>query len=172
MGKKRIAINKENQMRNLTEAYGDRLSGTLDLQSAMNYNKNKKRKVIGNRAVRQKQKEEKAPQKYGHLNVALKVAQHSTASMGKFDKLNRNGGKPEFKKNRKKSVGYMQTNENRKVHQYRFGKNSFEKKERTKQKEILFNIFGKQQTDAFNTQKAAKHEQYQIEKRRARSNKV
>merc|ERR1719461_2779676 len=88
--KKRIAINKENQMRNLTEAYGDRLSGTLDLQSAMNYNKNKKRKVIGNRAVRQKQKEEKAPQKYGHLNVALKVAQHSTASMGKFDKLNRN----------------------------------------------------------------------------------
>merc|ERR1712130_732611 len=118
--------------------------------------------------MRQNEKEKK--QKYGHLNVALSVAQHSTASMGKFDELNRNEQKPELKKNRKKSVGYMQTNENSKVHQYRFGKKSFEKKERSKQKEILFNIFGKQQTDAFNTQKAAKHEQYQIEKKRARKN--
>jgi len=167
--KKRISINRENQMRNLKEAYGDRVGGTLDLQSAMDYNKNKNKRQIGVRAMRQNEKEKK--QKYGHLNVALSVAQHSTASMGKFDELNRNEQKPKLKKNRKKSVGYMQTNENTKVHQYRFGKDSFGNKERSKQKEILFNIFGKEQNNAFNKEKAIGHEVYQIEKKRARSNK-
>ncbi len=168
--KKRVAINKENKIRNLQEALGDRLGGTLDLQSAMNYNKNKNKKQIGNRAIKQMEKEKN--EKYGHLNVALSVAQHSTGSMGKFDTLNKNESKPTLKKNRKKSVGYMQTNENSKVHQFRFGKDSFSQKERTKQNEILFNIFGKEQKDAFNVEKAVKHEMFAIEKKRARSNRV
>jgi len=168
--KKRIAINKENQMRNLKEALGDRVSGTLDLQSAKNWNKKRRNKGnVGRREMRQSEKEKN--KKYGHLNVALKVAQHSTASMGKFDEMNKNETKPTLKKNRKKSVDYMQTNENTKVHQYRFGKDSFGKKERNKQKEILFNIFGKEQNDAFNLEKATKHQQYAIERKRARSNK-
>ena len=167
--KKRISINKENRMRNLQEALGDRIGGTLDLQSALNHSKNKKKRKLGNRAIREMGKVKK--QKFGHLNVALGVAQHSTGSMGKFDKLNRNEPKPKLMKNRKKSVDYMQTNENTKIHQYRHGKNSFHGKEIKKQKEILFNIFGKQQTDAFNMDKATKHEQFQIEKRRAHKNR-
>ena len=39
------------------------------------------------------------------------------------------------------------------------------------EKEILFNIFGKQQTDAFNVEKAAKHAQFVIEKKRAHKNR-
>eukprot|EP01083_Nonionella_stella_P193284 714029_1 len=78
--KKRIQINKDNKIRNLQEALGDRLSGTLDLQSAVNYHKHKGKKVIGNRAIKEMNKEKKL--KYGHLNVSLNIAQHSTGSMG------------------------------------------------------------------------------------------
>eukprot|EP01083_Nonionella_stella_P159256 519369_1 len=171
--KKRIAINKENQMRNLQEATGDRIGGTLDLESAMNWNKNKNKKQIGSRAIKEQENKKKSKSRYGmgHLNVALSVAQHSTGSMGKFDELNRNEGKPTLKKNRKKTVDYMQTNDNTKVHQFRHGKQSFSNKERNKQKEILFNIFGAQQKDAFNMVKATKHEQFVIEKKRAKKNR-
>ena len=167
--KKRVAINKENRMKNLEEALGDRVSGTLDLQSAMNFSKNRNKRKLGNREQRAMDKVKK--RKFGHLNVALGVAQHSTGSMGKFDTLNRNEPKPKLMKNRKKSVDYMQTNENTKVHQFKHGKKSFGSKERNKQHEILYNIFGKQQKDAFNMEKATGHAQYQIERKRAHSNR-
>ena len=167
--KKRVAINEENRLKNLQEALGDRVTGTLDLQSALNYSKNRYRKRVGIRASKEADKEKMT--KYGHLNVALKVAQHSTGSIGKFDELNKNEPKPDFMKNRKKSVDYMQSNENTKVHQWRHGKDSFAEKEKTKQKEILYNIFGKQQLDAFKVKKAAKHEMYAIQKKRAIKNK-
>eukprot|EP01084_Bolivina_argentea_P068022 123790_1 len=96
---------------------GDRLPGTLDLQSIVNHSKHKNKKKIGRRAIKEQQKFTK--QKYGHLNVALKVAQHSTASMGKYDKLNKNEPKPSLKKNNKKTIDYLQTNDNTKIHQYR-----------------------------------------------------
>jgi len=157
--KKRIAINEENRKANLREAYGDRLKGTLDLQSAMNYARNRNKKQVGNRF----EKYETKNRRRGHLNVALRVAQHSTASMGKFDELNKMEPKPKLKKNRKKSVGYMQTAENDKVHQYKFGKESYKKKERSSQHEILYNIFGKEKAK-LNQTKAVQHAKYEIVK--------
>lgn len=73
--KARRAWNKEKQMRNIREAAGVRAPGTMHLASALEHSsKNKfgKKKHVP--------KDPKA-----HLNLALKIAQHSTRSMGKFD---------------------------------------------------------------------------------------
>eukprot|EP00456_Euglypha_rotunda_P074993 TRINITY_DN6905_c0_g1_i3.p1 TRINITY_DN6905_c0_g1~~TRINITY_DN6905_c0_g1_i3.p1 ORF type:complete len:376 (-),score=71.50 TRINITY_DN6905_c0_g1_i3:22-1149(-) len=76
--KERVAANKAKQLKNLKRAEGPRLPGTIDLTTAIPVKptKGKKNKLNG---------VEKGKPKH-HVDVALKVAQVSTASMGKFDK--------------------------------------------------------------------------------------
>lgn len=152
--------NRRSQLMNLQSAYGDRISGTIDLQSALNF----KKRNPGKRFLKQQSKN--SVRKYGHLNAALNIAQHSTASMGKFDVLNKNEPKPKLKANAKKSVEYLQRNRNTKLFQMKFGKKAFGKKEREKQHEIMFQIFGKKQENAFNVQKAAHSAKISIERLR------
>jgi len=65
--KERVAKNKKQQLRNLKAATGNRAPGTIDLTSAAGLTPSKKGKTKS------------------HVDVALQVAQRSTASMGKFD---------------------------------------------------------------------------------------
>ena len=169
--KKRIAINEENRLQNLQNAYGDKLD-IIDIQSKIKHSKLKRKGKLNNNnniynnnknnnknkniiKKRELNKENKFNfKKYGHLSKSLEVAQHSTASMGKFDKLNKNEPKPNFKKNNKKI------------------ERIFDKRdENSKQKEILFNIFGKQTNDAFNIKKASKSAKIQMEIKRSRKKK-
>lgn len=80
--RERVDKNKKKQVRNLERASGDRVPGTLDLAAATGKrSKGKKRKVAR------------------HAEVAVEIAQKSTASMGKFDKLNKY--EPDIKKKSK-----------------------------------------------------------------------
>jgi len=73
--KQRVAKNKKQQLRNLQNAQGPRLPGTIDLTSALPHKKSKSGK--------------QEQSKKTHVDVALGVAQVSTASLGKFDKTRR-----------------------------------------------------------------------------------
>jgi len=64
--------NKRQQMKNLAAAEGERVPGTIDLNSAID----KARKTSKQSGKRKH-----------HVDAALDIAQRSTASMGKFDKL-------------------------------------------------------------------------------------
>ena len=99
--------------------------------------------------------------KYGHLSKALEIAQHSTASMAKFDNLSKNEPKPRLKKNNIKNARKKQAS----------NLNSNKMEETAKQKEILFNIFGKQSNDAFNVKKASKSAKIEMEIKRSRKKK-
>ncbi|ETO33702.1 hypothetical protein RFI_03400 [Reticulomyxa filosa] len=164
--KKRIANNEKNRLVNLKEAYGDRLPGTLDLQSAVKFtkalSKPDARMLVGKRAMKQSLKHTNL--KYGHLNTVLDIAQHSTGSMGKFDALNRFEPKPKLKRNAKKDTAYLGAHDQN--HKKKFGKDkanrSMLQKETEKQKEIMYQIFGKQQHDAFDVGKATKKEHKRI----------
>ena len=46
--KKRMAINEENRMTNLQAAFGNRLNGTVDLQSAIKHSKMKRKGKLNN----------------------------------------------------------------------------------------------------------------------------
>jgi len=77
----------------------------------MQVKKNKKNKmVLGKREIKQQAKHQNS--KYGHLNTALEVAQHSTGSMGKFDQLARFEPKPKLKRNVKQDTTYLATHSN------------------------------------------------------------
>eukprot|EP00466_Bigelowiella_natans_P018734 jgi/Bigna1/146013/aug1.107_g20721 len=82
--KERVDHNKKRQLQNLQAASGHRVPGTIDLAAAA--------------ASRKKGKKRKKNQPH-HVDVALEVSQKSTASMGKFDKLNRD--EPAVKKSKK-----------------------------------------------------------------------
>eukprot|EP00455_Lapot_gusevi_P018103 TRINITY_DN1981_c0_g2_i1.p1 TRINITY_DN1981_c0_g2~~TRINITY_DN1981_c0_g2_i1.p1 ORF type:complete len:341 (+),score=120.80 TRINITY_DN1981_c0_g2_i1:67-1089(+) len=73
--KDRIAKNKKQQLNNLRRAEGDRLPGTIDLTSAKEL-----AGQHGGAAKRSKTSNKR------HVDVALEIAQGSTASMGKFDR--------------------------------------------------------------------------------------
>ena len=147
--KKRIDINKQNQINNLKTALGDRVRGTIDIESAI------------------KRKKWYKSNKFGHLNNALKIAQHTTASMGKFDKLNKHEPKPELKKVGKKRIDYLQTNKKYSIIKSKNQKMLFNK-ERDTQNEVMFNIFGKQQKNAFNINVATKQAKKRIENKRSK----
>lgn len=108
--KKRVAINETNRLQNLQSALGDRVPGTIDLQSAIKHSKNQVKNIRnkqnnvkqGRRSMQQESKFKN--EKFGHLDKALTIAQHSTASMGKFDKLNYHEPKPSLKKIQKFKV--------------------------------------------------------------------
>jgi regulator of ribosome biosynthesis len=82
--KARIEKNEKQHNRNLSAASGNRLPGTIDLASAFP-SKEKKTHSDKKRA----KMEEKPAKKDHHVELALKVAQRSTASMGKFDSVRR-----------------------------------------------------------------------------------
>lgn len=69
--KERAALNKKQQERNLQAAAGERVPGTIDLSSATH---------LGNKKGGEGKRK-------NHVDVALALTQHSTASMGKFDKM-------------------------------------------------------------------------------------
>lgn len=71
--KERVAKNKKQQDRNLQRATGQRLPGTIDLTSAV-------KAAPGKRAQKKKTDSH-------HVDLALKVTQRSTASMGVHDRL-------------------------------------------------------------------------------------
>jgi len=168
--KKKVAINETNRLQNLQTALGDRIPGTIDLQSAIKHSKNQVKNIQNNQkniiqsGRRSKQQEGKfSSEKFGHLNKALSIAQHSTASMGKFDKLNRYEPKPSLKKNKKNK----NDDSNESIQKsYKINKTISKNmdSENAKQHEIMFQMFGKQQNDAFNVEKAAKHVKYEIKR--------
>eukprot|EP00808_Paulinella_micropora_P024818 g80492.t1 len=71
--KARVAKNQKQQLKNLKAAEGARLPGTLDLSSTM-----------VSKVKRAQQKSGKGAKQH-HVDVALGIAQHATASMGTFD---------------------------------------------------------------------------------------
>eukprot|EP00457_Paulinella_chromatophora_P010032 gb/GEZN01010118.1/.p1 GENE.gb/GEZN01010118.1/~~gb/GEZN01010118.1/.p1 ORF type:complete len:340 (+),score=77.65 gb/GEZN01010118.1/:81-1100(+) len=73
--KERVAKNQKQQLRNLKAAEGARVPGTLDLSSTM--------AARGKRSQLQSGKGQKKRQH--HVDVALGIAQHATASVGVFD---------------------------------------------------------------------------------------
>jgi len=104
-------------------------------------------------------------EKFGHLDKALTIAQHSTASMGKFDKLNYHEPKPSLKKNPKiQSKNDNSTDSIKKSSKFSKALSKNMNSENAKQHEIMFQIFGKQQKDAFNIDKAAKQVKYEIKR--------
>jgi len=76
--KERVSANKAKQLKNIKKAQGPRLPGTIDLSTALPVKptKGKKNQMNG----------EKKGKSNRHVDIALKLAQVSTASMGKFDK--------------------------------------------------------------------------------------
>jgi len=86
--KDQVAWNKNKQTKNLKAAVGDRLPGTIDLPSAIEASSKKnflrKRKNLNTPNKDKKKKTKK--KKKDHVDVALRLAQNSTVSMGKFDK--------------------------------------------------------------------------------------
>lgn len=74
--KDRQAWNKNKQKLNLKAAAGDRLSGSIDLSTAIEANS--KSNFLKKRGRQRKKK--------GHVDQAISIAQQSTVSMGKFDK--------------------------------------------------------------------------------------
>lgn len=84
--KDRMQKNKRKQARNLMEAAGERVPGTVDLSSAIKRAKNNQGKKVN--------KPGRLDKKTAHVNSALQVAQVSTASMGKFDTLNKGESVP------------------------------------------------------------------------------
>lgn len=183
--KKRIAINEENRKMNLKNALEANMNGNgnkgnnnaahvVNLEHAIRHSKLKRKNKLpqqkggkygvtgGRRAERQSKKFNFS--KYGNLNKTLEIAQHSTASMGKFDKLNKYEAKPKLKAN----VNNREKNENKK-NGISNGVNL--NQESNKQKEILFQIFGKESKNAFNVNKASKSAKIRMEIKRSRKKK-
>lgn len=79
------------------------------------------------------------------------MAQQSTASMGRFDKMNKNEKKMGEKRNTKKKSTEATSNFTN---------------ERNKQHEIMFRMFGSEQKNAFNVDKATRKAQVSIERNR------
>lgn len=79
----RKSKNKKNQVKNLIAASGQRLPGAIDLHSAVQASKTNTKSKAGTR------KEKQVPEKALHAKTSLDIAQLSTASMGKFDKLHK-----------------------------------------------------------------------------------
>eukprot|EP00475_Leptophrys_vorax_P011444 TRINITY_DN17989_c0_g1_i1.p1 TRINITY_DN17989_c0_g1~~TRINITY_DN17989_c0_g1_i1.p1 ORF type:complete len:396 (-),score=146.29 TRINITY_DN17989_c0_g1_i1:89-1276(-) len=94
--KERVSKNKQQQVKNLIAATGHKLPGSIDLSSALKASKPAAKQA----KIEKKQSETKSDgmAKAEHAKVALRLAQQSTASMGKFDKLNK--GEPEPKQSR------------------------------------------------------------------------
>lgn len=76
--RERVAKNKKKQERNLAEASGKRLPGTIDLSTTYDLKPGKRNQ------------QGKPVKRKDHVDVALATAQLSTASMGKFDRTLRN----------------------------------------------------------------------------------
>jgi len=91
--KARVANNKRKFEQNLQEASGNTAPGAIDLHTAVE-NSSKRRKLT---KLAKGHKKDQA-----HLNTALRIAQTSTASMGKFDKLSRGEGKISLKAHKKR----------------------------------------------------------------------
>jgi len=85
--KTRVAHNKEKHQRNLIEATGFRAPGTIHLPSAIDYSSKKEASV--------KKPVKRDP--LAHVKLALRIAQHSTRSMGKHDPLLRGEEVPTMK---------------------------------------------------------------------------
>jgi len=83
--KERVTKNKKQQLANLKTASGNRIPGTIDLTTAAPQKIPKRNQ----KNVKQKQ----------HLDLALELAQKSTASMGKFDELRYSETAPKMPKN-------------------------------------------------------------------------
>jgi regulator of ribosome biosynthesis len=84
--KERVEKNKKQQLNNLKKASGARvLPGSIDLSSAAGVSRGKRNQLNS----------DKGSKKNSHLDIALGVAQKSTNSMGKFDKLRH--GEPSIK---------------------------------------------------------------------------
>ena len=75
--KERRAKNDKQQKRNLQAAAGNRLPGTIDLAAAQPSKPEGRKRAAGSGAT--------PPSKQQHVDLALSVAQQSTASLGKFD---------------------------------------------------------------------------------------
>lgn len=85
--KEKMAWNKNKQNKNLMGAAGERLAGTIDLPSAIEASSKKKfLKKRKNKNKPNQNKNKKNKKKTDHVDVALRLAQNSTVSMGKFDK--------------------------------------------------------------------------------------
>jgi len=90
--KDRAAWNKNKKDMNLKAAAGDRLPGTLDLASAIDASS--KKKFLKKRNQERKKK--------GHVDQAIAIMQHSTVSMGKFDKKMKHEPKQRARKEKAK----------------------------------------------------------------------
>jgi regulator of ribosome biosynthesis len=97
--KERVAKNQKSQVRNLLAASGQKLPGAIDLASAIKAAKPapKQHKMEKNK------KGEDGMAKAQHAKAALHLAQQSTASMGKFDKLNKDEPQPKQSRIAKKA---------------------------------------------------------------------
>lgn len=93
--KERVANNKKKQTKNnLRAAKGNRLPGAIDLMSAVSSHtkaaaSKKNKKEPGSRMVLNRSKVP-VNKDNSHVDVALAITQHSTASMGRFDKERHN----------------------------------------------------------------------------------
>lgn len=83
--KEKISWNKNKQTHNLRAAVGDRLPGAIDLPSAIEAS-SKTNFLRKKRNLSKPNKDKKKKKKKDHVDVALRLVQNSTVSMGKFDK--------------------------------------------------------------------------------------
>jgi len=136
--KARVAQNSKKQLNNLRAAApGDRLPGTMDLT-----------KAVRPASKKRSQKEDKKEKH--HVEVTLAVAQSSTASMGRFDKL-RNNEKPQKQSSLK-------------------GKKSAQSNEKKQSLSVLKQVLGDDSvSDKFNVEKAINNRQVALESEQVRA---
>ena len=103
--KEKIAHNEKKRLRNIKEAQGQRVPGTVDLTSTF----------VAKKVKRAQKKERNTT----HVDVALSTVQQSTASMGKFD--DKRYKEPERKKEKsvKRDVDFQKSRTVEKEHSLR-----------------------------------------------------
>mmetsp|Transcript_34914 Transcript_34914/g.84438 ORF Transcript_34914/g.84438 Transcript_34914/m.84438 type:complete len:301 (+) Transcript_34914:341-1243(+) len=137
--KERVEKNTKKHKRNLQAAAGDRLPGTIDLGSAIPTKQNKKNKK----------------KSAHHVQVALNLAQKSTASMGKFDELNKYEPKIKKKKSAKRDAEFQRDSQ----------------AEKASLMKVMQKVVGNE--DGYNVNKAVNIAQQEIEaKKRAKKGKA